>query len=209
VKNNYFANRTFASLLSERFVCYKEVRPVIGPSIGPSPGRYQTQLPEGFTLYTSWGQRIMGSAGTMMFEFVKPPQTFYEEDLLPKLILYKKLSETQYTGIVDEGVSLAVNQTAQVLVTHNGNTTGQGTVSAYMSLECVNLSSKGAIDVYINDLNLTGTVQNTGAVELYHFRPVISMDYYFEMPPGPTVIMVVSRGFSGQLRCRVYAAQLR
>jgi hypothetical protein len=74
-----------------------------------------------------------------------------------------------------------------------------------MSLECVHLSSKGAIDVYINDLNLTGTVQNTGAVGVYHFWPVISTDYYFEMS-GRTVIRVVSRGFIGQLRCRVYVA---
>lgn len=197
VRNNYFANKTFASLLNQIFVCYREDR-----------GQGHS-FPEGFTLYASWGLRIMGSAGTMMFDYVKPPQAFYEEDLLPKLDLYKKISETQYTGIADEAVSLAVNQTTQILVPRDGNTTGQGAVSAYMSLECVNLSTKGAIDVYINDLNLTGTVQNTGPIELYHLWPALSADYYyFEMPTGHTAIRMVSRGFSGQLRCRVYVTPI-
>jgi|GEM_PF-2765077 len=90
VRNNYFTNAKFASLLNESFVCFKEDKGTTrGPYISESPTGL---FPDGFTVYAPWGERIgtisMGRGGIDM-----SPQEFYDTQLLPLFERCKKMSE--------------------------------------------------------------------------------------------------------------------
>jgi hypothetical protein len=141
--------------------------------------------------------------------------------LLAFLDNYQKMSEAYrpFVGekIVDGLLNLSAGQTVQtpfIFDGHMGNTTTSGNVSAYMTMQSINVISNGYIGISIGDQKAVaaeeygGQISQPGNLWLETFNSTghylgSSPQWIFNLSVGNHSLKFVS-GFSGQVRYQIY-----